>query len=386
MKKVWLWNMTVQLLLLGWISTTITVVEGFASRPTRMLSLSMSTPTLDATWPTTKARTTTSPTRSGHEVVVFQAEFHQQEEIENNFNDKINNYNDHADDDHDHDDHFENNNEPSLEFLNENDALLEYSIDSFLQGDYYYYDYDSDRVEGYDEDYDTAVAPLPGLSPGATVEQAFQVLRKASNTTKTTLKDNYNDPSHAAACFLRFCVPLRRRERWSPPPTSNNNINNNSNENRKSNANTSAAWKEILRESLTPTMFIRRLRASPELSILLDWETMDVSDGAITGKEEFALEDTVAFVHAAFYFGTSWDNNGGDENQKRMDSVYSDTLHEGTAPPELLQIQLNRVSGVWLIESIQRIPKRLFQNSVAPNDHDDKKTSPIRNNPPNKVR
>lgn len=219
----------------------------------------------------------------------------------------------------------------------DHDALLEYSIDSFLRGDY-------DRP--FEDD---AVAPLPGLSPGATVEQALRALR--------TLDDP--EPSHGAACFLRFCVPLRRGERWSPPPASSSSSD--------ASATSAAAWKELLRGSLTPTMFARRLRASRDFSPLLDWTKMDVTEGAVTGKEDFCLEDSVAFVNAAFYF----DRDDNDKN-KSSNNNGKNTFNEATTAPELLQIKLSRVGGVWLIESIQRIPKSLFQNRAVPSDEGDK--------------
>jgi hypothetical protein len=214
-----------------------------------------------------------------------------------------------------------------------NDALLEYSIDSFLRGDY-------DRPFA-----DDAVAPLPGLSPQETVEQALRALRQLDEP----------EPSHGAACFLRFCVPLRRGERWSPGPS---------------------AWKELLRGSLTPTMLARRLRASREFCVLLDWDKMDVTQGAVTGKDDFALEDSVAFVSAALYFGVG--------NVETNDNTNS----EATTPPELLQIKLSRVGGVWLIESIQRIPKSLFQNLAAPSEDEkpveSKQTKPRKGRKPRK--
>ncbi|KAG7349251.1 hypothetical protein IV203_011848 [Nitzschia inconspicua] len=214
-----------------------------------------------------------------------------------------------------------------------NDALLEYSIDSFLRGDY-------DRPFA-----DDAVAPLPGLSPKATVEQAFQALRQLDDP----------EPSHGAACFLRFCIPLRRGERWSPSTSDQ----------------VGTAWKELLRGSLTPTMFARRLRASQDFSTLLDWNKMDVTEGAVTGKEDFAFEDTVAFVNAALYFGGVDDKeNNGSSNTNNS------TFSETPPPPELLQIKLSRVGGVWLIESVQRIPKSLFQNSVV----QDEEIKPIETN------
>merc|ERR1719158_1006098 len=103
---------------------------------------------------------------------------------------------------------------------------MEYSIDSFLRGD-------------YDRNFaDTAAAPLPNLSPSDTVDAALRSLRDLDEP----------EPSHGAAVFLRFCVQLGRGERWGVENDNNNNNNNNGK------VNTNAAWKELLRGALTPTM------------------------------------------------------------------------------------------------------------------------------------
>jgi hypothetical protein len=360
-QELWLWNMIVLLLLSGWKSKTTTVEVAVVALcvppPARILASLTCPPT--SKWPTkTRTTTTTQSDRNGVDVVVVsQTNNHQDETADNN------NYNDNKNNDN----------------INDDDAFLEYSIDSFLRGDYYSYYDRPNTLEEDEEGY--AVAPLPGLSPSATVEQALQVLRKATTTT--------NDSScQAATCFLRFCVPLRRRERWSPPLPSTFSFsssptrNNNTNKNRKPNA---TVWKELLRGSLTPTMFLRRLRASPDLSILLDWNKLDVTEGTImsTGKEEdSALEDSVTVVNVAMYVDLDGTGTGSDKNKalkkRRIDSISTFTVNGSSPPPatttttpEMLQIQLNRVGGVWLIESIQHKPKNLFQNTVAA-PHDEK--------------
>jgi hypothetical protein len=375
-ENFWLWSMAVLLLLAGWSNTAIIVVVAFVAPVKRMLF--SSTPTFVATWPTT-APTTESRTRtpSGGDVTAFvQTNIHWNE-MKNN-NDDSNHHDAAADDDDTviHDtttqDNYDlvgssmpcwgfldqNNNNNNNNNNNVNDALLNYSIDSFLRGDYYYYDRPFELFEDDDDDDYNSVAPLPGLSPVATVEQALRVLRKTTTTTTITLNHGNYGPSHSAACcFLRFCVPLRRRERWSTALPSYH----------KSKADTTTptvAWKEILRESLTPTMFVRRLRASQEFSILLDWDILNVTEG---GKEDFAFEgtdSTVSIVKAAFYFGNS---DGGGKNQKGIND--SNNISEETVPPELFQIRLNRVGGVWLIDSITRMPKCMFQNTGISN-HD----------------
>jgi hypothetical protein len=371
---LWLWNMAFLLLLILFAEWSSSIIVAVAFSPSiRILSLTSS-----PRWP----HTTTNKAdkiQFVREVFVHNKNSNNKNHVDDEKDD--NNIDIDVDMDIDIDDRTINHHNDNLDGnlhqqqqsfnIEDNDALLEYSIDSFLRGDYYsHYYYDRPLVlqdDDDDEDYYNAVAPLPGLSPGATVEQALQVLRK---TTTNTLKDDYYDPSHAASCFLRFCVPLRRRERWSPPPpTSSSSLSSNKNGHTRK---ADAAWKELLRGSLTPSMFVRRLRASPEFTSLLDWDKLDVTEGAITGKEDFALEDTVAFVSVAFYFGNTGDTQKGIHRDKHDTFSREDTA----PPPELLQIKLNRVGGVWLIDSIQRIPKSLFQNSVA-FSNDEEKSTPL---------
>jgi hypothetical protein len=141
-----------------------------------------------------------------------------------------------------------------------NDALLEYSIDSFLRGDY-------DGAFA-----DDAASPLPKSTPKTTVEEAVTSLRALDDP----------EPSHGAAVLLRFCVPLSRGERWG-------GIRDD-------------PWKELIRGSLTPTMLARRIRAS-QFSGLLDFSKLDVTDGATsTGKQDLVGLTFFAFVNAALYF------------------------------------------------------------------------------------
>jgi hypothetical protein len=176
-----------------------------------------------------------------------------------------------------------------------NDALLDYSIDSFLSGDY-------DRSFA-----DDAAAPLPGLTPFATLDAALRALRQLDDP----------EPSHGAAVLLRFCAPLSRGERWGGSPSSGRD-----------------QWKELLRGALTPTMFARRIRASEQFSGLLDWTKLDVTEGA-TGKNDLEGVPSVTYVNAALYF-------------------------EDGMEPTLMQFKLSRLDGVFLIDSVIRSAKKLF--------------------------
>lgn len=178
---------------------------------------------------------------------------------------------------------------------NQEDDLLGYAIDSFLRGDY--------NLQ-FAED---AAAPHPGLGPGSTIETGLRSLREL----------NTPGPSHGAAVLMRFCVPLSRGERWGDSSRPGRD-----------------PWKEILRGALTPSMLARRIRAS-EFSGVLDWTSLDVTEGAYSLEKDLVGLPSIAFVNAALYFG---------------DGV----------EPSLIQFTLRRVGGVWLIDTARHSPMDLF--------------------------
>lgn len=186
------------------------------------------------------------------------------------------------------------------------EQLLEYSIDSFLRGEY-------DRQFA-----DDAPAPHPGLTPQTTVESALRSLRQLDDP----------EPSHGAAVFMRFCCPLSRNERWG------------------GSRNKMGAWKELVRGAITPSMLARRLRAS-KFSCLLDWVSLDVTEGAYSVQRhdgiELGVPSSLAFVNAALYFG------------------------EGIEPI-LVQFTLRKINGVWLIDFARLSQMDLF---VEDDKHED---------------
>jgi hypothetical protein len=192
----------------------------------------------------------------------------------------------------------------------EQQMLLDFSIDSFLRGDY-------DRPFG-----DDAPAPLPSFTPQATVEAALQSLRKLHQP----------EPFHGAAVLQRFLVPLSRRERWGD---SNSSRGARGSEDISAG---SAAWKELQRGAITPAMLGRRLRASP-FSCLLDWERFDATEGAFSAQRDDGIEigfpSSVAFVNAALYFGDGIE-------------------------PVLVQFHLRKIHSVWLIDSASLSQMGLF--------------------------
>ena len=181
---------------------------------------------------------------------------------------------------------------------------LELAIDSFLNGD-------SDRISA------TAPIPHPDLSPSEVVDQSLRALRLLDTPF----------PSHGAAVFQSFLVPLTRGQRWGDSSVRS--------------TSTTDPWKEIQRGALTASMMARGLRASP-FSGLLDWKRLDVSDGAMDPNRDVVGNPSVAFVTAALHFG------------------------RGVAPI-LIQFTLQRVGGLWLIDSAKQCPMNLFTN-----DNEDK--------------
>jgi hypothetical protein len=104
-------------------------------------------------------------------------------------------------------------------------------------------------------------------------------------------------------------------------------------------------------------MFARRIRASEEFSSLLDWERLNVTDGTAVGSKLDVLDglDSVAFVNAALYFGKEGDDTSGSSNG---------------GGPEIIQFKLMRIAGVWLIDSAQRLPPALLQESSSATSSD----------------
>jgi len=183
--------------------------------------------------------------------------------------------------------------------------LLEYSIDSFLRGDY-------DR--SFSED---AASPLPGLSPSDTVDAALRSLRDLDDP----------EPFHGAAVFLRFCVALGRGDRWG--------------------TNEVSSWKEVLRSSLTPTMLARHIKASDEFSGFLEWSNLEIieNDGVAFGDDDDDDDDDFKAINDLSSFRNS--------NTAIVDARLS--YESDTSPPEVYRFELAKMlGGVWLIDSVER--------------------------------
>lgn len=167
------------------------------------------------------------------------------------------------------------------------DEILGFAIDSFLRG-------------SYDRPLVNAPAPLPGLGAAESIDLALRSFRKIDEPSA----------NHGAAVLMRFCLPLDRSERWGDADRPMN------------------PWKQVMRGSLTPAMLVRKLRAS-EFSGLLDWSSLDVTEGSYSDETDLIGGPTVAVVSAALHFG------------------------HGTEPSMII-FTLRRLGGVWLIDSAQR--------------------------------
>ena len=206
---------------------------------------------------------------------------------------------------------------------------LEAQMDAFLSGE--------DENELWWEAEATVVKPNIVLSPSETVEISLRELRKyeekdydkhdiVSDTDERRRKNKYI----ASTTFARFLAPLSRSERWGM-------------------SHKKDPWKEVLRSTgfLTPLLLVRRLRSSP-FSVLLDWETLSVTDGLSLSTTTTTSSYTtlnVAFVNAALFFG------------------------EGMEPC-LVQFRLKKhTNGVWLIDHATISKKDLFWNKHASDTH-----------------
>jgi hypothetical protein len=177
--------------------------------------------------------------------------------------------------------------QPSTPKQSQSQSITEYTIDSFLRGEY-------DRPFA-----EEAAAPTPELTPGMTIEESLKALRNL----------DYPELNHGAAVFMRFCAPLSRSDRWGGGVVD------------------MGGWKELMRGALTPQMLTNRLGQSRDFSVLLEWDTLDVTDGMSVPNERaelFGIGSGVAFVNAALYVGRRF---------------------------EIVQFTLKKVSGVWLIET-----------------------------------
>ena len=192
---------------------------------------------------------------------------------------------------------------------------LDDAVDSFLRGDH-------DRPFAAD-----VPGPHPGLGPGEIVDVALRSLRSL----------NSPEPYHGAAVLLRFCAPLSRSERWGGGGVGGGGGSG------PGGGSGLDPLKEVLRGSFTPVMLARRLRASLPLAGLLDWDTLDVTEGLAVPdqtRERLGAGTTVAFVSAALFFG---------------DGV----------EPSIIQFGLRRIGGVWLLDTAVVSQKEWFTSESS---------------------
>ena len=161
----------------------------------------------------------------------------------------------------------------------------EEKIDAFLRGEYLV------------EETTAAMsgnAPMPNsqLSPAETVTSALYAIRDL----------DFPQKSFGAAIFSNFLTPLSRSDRWG------------------SKSNSITEWKQLLRKSLTPNMLASNIRNSDVYSILLNWQSIDVTQGVLEQG------DNISFVSVCFYF-------------------------EDEIEPMIFQFTLRKIRNMWLIDS-----------------------------------
>ena len=263
---------------------------------------------------------------------------------------------------------------PDLMFT---DALLQYSIDSFLSGQY-------DRP--FKED---APAPLPDLTAVETVDAALRALRKMDVVVSPyggstgnrddddrglNGDDDTHSPSHGAAVLLRFCAPLSRAERWGlssagtvARSVSDMTTGHSGRVGGEIEKPSSDSWKELMRGSLTPHMLAKRMRCSQAFSGLLDWEHLDVSSSSPTTTQQLEKDcddgrstgtSNRADVDAVLYY--SDENCDHDNSQKRSYKHRGETdVRDGKSTTagtrDVIRFHMVRLNGVWLIESAEKI-------------------------------
>jgi hypothetical protein len=117
---------------------------------------------------------------------------------------------------------------------------------------------------------------------------------------------------------MRYCLPLRRSERWGDASSIGKD-----------------PWKEVLRGGLTASTLLRRLRAS-DFAGLLDWGSLDVTEGAYTSDRDLVGLPSVSYVNAALFF-------------------------EDESEPFILQFKLRRGGGgAWMIDTVRQSQNELF--------------------------
>jgi hypothetical protein len=200
-------------------------------------------------------------------------------------------------------------------------------IDMFLMGA---------TMMAFDEKSEDGLSMMhASLGPGETVDFALRCLRYPEDGSNNNVNSIF---------LQQFCVPLSRSERWG------NGNNNNNNE-----------WKEIIRGSLTPAMLTGRLLSSPNFSILLKWDRLDVTEG-------LSIPNNTKNYSQYLCYNNNNENSNEDGNNNNYSSAvafvsaamfYSaDEDSRTTGPPVMVQFTLKKLRGLWLIDKADVIAMR----------------------------
>ena len=177
----------------------------------------------------------------------------------------------------------------------------------------------------------------PNDTPGEILDRALRSLRHL----------DYPTSNHGATVFLKYCLPISKSDQWGA--MSGTATKNNDNE-----------WTEIIRGSLTSAMLVGRLLTSPNFSILLEWDTLDVTEGYSVESSSItsSFGSTVAFVSAAMFVSSSSNNSNKYNDEQEIDkNVPSQSFN--TKQPVMIQFTLRKqLGGTWLIDKAAVINKR----------------------------
>ena len=242
---------------------------------------------------------------------------------------------------------FTNNNNNSEKEEKDSFREVSYSnedeeIDQFLFGS----DYNSDPFLFWGNQTDTNNVQSsssftnevsPNDTPGDILDRALRSLRNLDHPT----------PNHGATVFLKYCLPISKSDQWGA--MSGTATKNNENE-----------WTEIIRGSFTSAMLVGRLLTSPNFSILLEWDRLDVTEGYSVESSSISSSfgSTVAFVSAAMFVTSSNNNYNNNYDEQEVDkNIPSNSFN--TNQPVMVQFTLRKqLGGIWLIDKAAVINKR----------------------------
>lgn len=222
------------------------------------------------------------------------------------------------------------------------------------------------------------------ITPAQTIRSALQLLRGA--TKKIKIKQNRrrgknndkrrkNDDSVIASDFLSmYCLPLTRTERYSSSSTSTGTLGGEGSQQKSSSSSSNTenkfySWKEIMRGSITPKMFLARIRSS-DFSALLDWTNISVTEGLSISMGGTAMNEDEELLTGEEEEGDEEDDIDDDEQERDFSMrhktyayVNAAVFFEDGIEPLIIQFSLRKVMGRWLIDNALICKTEWFRSS-----------------------